>query len=361
MHLNILLVSNQQSKTFSAPSRLIQHDDFFTSIKYGLTGLNGLNNTHKLCCNGEALPKPPARTKIGCCAKEGDKSMIERVAQYMQQHGMVSPGQKVLAGVSGGVDSVAMLQILCTLSGGMGFTLEAAHFNHGIRAESAEEERFVASLCERHGIALHTGCADVPSLANAAGVSLEVAAREARHRFFRQVMKETGAQRLALAHHMDDQAETVLLRLFRGAGALGLGGMAPLEESGIIRPLLGVRRSEIVNWCLEQGFPWREDSSNADTAIPRNWIRHDLLPAVRERLNPSVTAALCRTAELLREDERTLGALAEEAVNQSELADGSVSNSSIATEVALISCVDAAVSSIPADNSSVVEDIFSTS
>lgn len=239
--------------------------------------------------------------------------MLTRVAQFIKEYGMLPAGCRVLAGVSGGMDSMAMLHILHALRESMGFSLSVAHFNHGIRAESGEEEAFVWETCRNLGVELHTGRADVPGLARARGVSLEVAAREARHGFFRSIMAEHGFGRLALAHHMGDQAETVLLRLIRGAGAAGLSAMAPAEGSGIVRPLLCLTRGEIREYCRIYGVEWREDASNADTAIPRNKVRHEVLPRIEE-LNPSAVRAICRAAELLRADEECLSSLAAEAL-----------------------------------------------
>jgi tRNA(Ile)-lysidine synthase len=232
--------------------------------------------------------------------------MLTAVTRFIKKNSMLPAECRVLVGVSGGMDSVALLHLLCLLKDQLGFTVQAAHFNHGIRRESEEEERFVGALCEQLGVTLHTGRADVPAQAAERGVSLEVAAREARHGFFKQVMAETQADRLALAHHRDDQAETVLLRLIRGSGTDGLGAMAPVEETSIIRPLLCVGRDEIHQWCVENNIEWREDQSNADLSIPRNWVRHALMPLIRERLNPSAAAALCRSAELMRVDEQYL-------------------------------------------------------
>lgn len=240
--------------------------------------------------------------------------MLNRIAQFIKQQAMIPRGCTVLVGVSGGMDSVVLLRVLWLLRDRLGIKLEAAHFNHGIRTESVEEERFVSSLCGSLGVSLHIGRADVPAMARDRAVSLEVAAREARHGFFWHVMGERGIGLLALAHHRDDQAETVLLRLIRGAGADGLAAMAPVEGTGIVRPLLCVGRAEIRSWCEQNGVDWREDASNADTSIPRNWVRHELLPMMEARLNPAVTDALCRTAELLREDGRYLDGLAREAL-----------------------------------------------
>ncbi len=252
--------------------------------------------------------------------------MLEQVARFLHAHAMLPSGSVVLVGVSGGIDSVALLRALWLLQDQLGVRVEAAHFHHGIRVESGEEQLFVEELCRELAVPLHLGCADVPALARASGQSLEVAARQARHRFFRQAMAECGAERLALAHHRDDQAETVLLRLIRGAGADGLAAMAPVEETGIVRPFLCVGRAEIRAWCEQNGFTWREDPSNADTSIPRNWVRHVLLPMAEERLNPQATGALCRAADLLREDSRFLNGLANAALTRAvELPGGGAS------------------------------------
>lgn len=252
--------------------------------------------------------------------------MLSHVARFIKKHNMLPAGSRVLVGVSGGMDSVALLHALCALRGKLGIELEAAHFNHGIRGESAEEAQFVTALCRSLDVRLSVGCAAVPELSRQQGVSLEVAARQARHGFFRQVMAGQGITKLALAHHMDDQAETVLLRLIRGTGTDGLGAMAPVEANGIVRPLLCVGREQIHAWCIRQGYEWREDASNVDRAIARNWVRHELMPLIRSRLNPSASAALCRAAELMRQDGQYLnGAAAVALQNASVRQDGSVS------------------------------------
>jgi tRNA(Ile)-lysidine synthase len=239
--------------------------------------------------------------------------LLERVACFIKENRLILEGQRVMAGVSGGMDSVALLHLLCALRTEFGFVLQAAHFNHGIREESAEEERFVTELCSCWDVPVFVGSADVPALAVKRRCSIEVAAREARHAFFRETMAQYGADRLALAHHADDQAETVLLRLLRGSGAMGLGAMAP-ANGHIIRPLLCIGRQDIAAYCRDNTLTWREDKSNRDTAIPRNWIRMELLPRVRERLNPEASQAICRAAALLRQDEAFFRPLAEEAL-----------------------------------------------
>lgn len=218
---------------------------------------------------------------------------------------MLSPRPQgfVLAAVSGGADSVALLALLRDCANKGGIRLEAAHFEHGIRGEeSRSDARFVQKLCEEWGIVCHMGACDVPALASERHVGLEQAARDARYAFLRRVKTEIGADCIALAHHMDDQAETVLMHLLRGAGLRGASGMAA-REGDLYRPLLNVRKSELVAFLRENGIPWCEDSTNAQADTPRNRLRLEALPAL-EAAYPGAARALCRFAGIAsREDD----------------------------------------------------------
>ena len=251
--------------------------------------------------------------------------MLLKVGRFLTERSMVEPGDRVLVGVSGGMDSVALLHVLTRLAPTLGIAVRAAHFHHGIRDEADGDEAFVRALCAEHDVPLTVGRADVPKLAAERRLSLEVAAREARHGFFRETLAGTGCNRLALAHHRDDQGETVLLRLLRGAGAAGLSAMAPVEATGIIRPFLCVNRSDIAGYCEANGLTHREDATNADRTIPRNWVRHGLLPELRAHLNPAATEVLCRTADLLRQDDEALATLAAAALADAIRRPGEVS------------------------------------
>lgn len=212
------------------------------------------------------------------------------------------PSGFVLAAVSGGADSVALLALLrdCVRAGEI--RLAAAHFEHGIRGgESREDARFVQELCAAWGIECHMGACDVPALAAERHVGLEQAARDARYAFLRRVKAEIGADCIALAHHMDDQAETVLMHLLRGAGLRGASGMAA-REGDLYRPLLAVRKSALTAYLEERGIGWREDSTNAQADTPRNRLRLEALPAL-EAAYPGAARALCRFAGIAaRED-----------------------------------------------------------
>ncbi len=213
------------------------------------------------------------------------------------------PSGFVLAAVSGGADSVALLALLWECAQAGEIRLAAAHFEHGIRGEeSREDARFVQTLCAAWGIECHMGACDVPALAAERHVGLEQAARDARYAFLRRVKDEIGADCIALAHHMDDQAETVLMHLLRGAGLRGASGMAA-REGDLYRPLLAVRKSELVAYLREQGVAWREDATNARCDTPRNRLRLEALPAL-EAAYPGAARALCRFASIAaREDD----------------------------------------------------------
>ncbi len=213
------------------------------------------------------------------------------------------PAGKLLGGLSGGADSVALLLLLLD----SGAEVSAVHVNHGLRGEASDgDEAFVQELCARLNVPLLTYHACPPENPG------EGWAREARYGFFRQAMQETGADALVLAHHRDDQAETLLLHLLRGAGLTGLAGMAADSEMDgmrILRPLLAYSREELRAYLKEKNQPWREDASNGDARYLRNALRRDVLP-VLERLAPAAAERMANAASLLREDEAALNALA---------------------------------------------------
>lgn len=208
----------------------------------------------------------------------------------------------MVAAVSGGSDSVALAFLLGELAATRHLIFAAvAHLNHHIRGVAADEDAaFCHALADRLGVRAIVGDADVPADAAEQGVSIEVAGRHARQRFYREAMASVQAERVALAHTRDDQAETVLLRLTRGAGTAGLGGMA-VRRDHLVRPLLDCTRSELQAFLRDRGETWREDATNRDRSIPRNRVRHDVMPHLRA-INAQADAALARAAELLRAD-----------------------------------------------------------
>jgi tRNA(Ile)-lysidine synthase len=236
--------------------------------------------------------------------------LIDRVRGFAARHALWTPETRVVAAVSGGSDSVALLFVLRELAARGEMVLAGlAHLHHHIRGGEADADAaFCRALADRLGVPAVIGDANVPEEAAGHGVSVELAGRHARQRFFREAMASVRADRVATAHTRDDQAETVLLRLTRGAGASGLSAMAPRREH-LVRPLLEVPRADLQAFLLGIKEAWREDATNADQSIPRNRIRHGVMPQLRI-INAQADAALARAAELLRADDEFLENLA---------------------------------------------------
>src|SRR4051794_1428487 len=231
-------------------------------------------------------------------------SLAVRVLGAIRDHALCDPDSRVVVGLSGGADSVALLHLLRDLERRGALTVAgAAHLHHGLRGvEADEDEAFCAALCARLGVPFAAERVDVADLARRGKRSLEDAARAARYAFFARAADRLGADRIAVAHTRDDQAETVLLRLIRGAATRGLGAMRPRTER-VIRPLLDVDRADLRAYLAGLEQPHREDASNRDVAILRNRVRHELLPLLQTRFSPAITDVLARTAALAREDE----------------------------------------------------------
>lgn len=223
----------------------------------------------------------------------------------LREPGLLKAGERVGVAVSGGADSVALLRALHELRKELGIVLSVVHFHHGIRGlEADQDEIFVAELATRLGLECTIGRGDVPTHAKTSAQSVETAARDLRYRFFESVLRSGTADRIATAHTMDDQAETVLMRTLRGAGTRGLAGIhAEQAAARYVRPLLGIRRSAIEEYLRSVGQEWREDATNAERKHFRNQVRHDLLPLLARDFNPNIVEVLARTAEISAAEE----------------------------------------------------------
>ncbi len=234
--------------------------------------------------------------------------LSSKVIRTIERYRMVQPGDRVLVGLSGGADSVALTELLLELKPRLGITLVLAHLNHGLRAEAEEDEAFCRSLSERLSLPFASGRADVAERARKSKRSIEDEGRNARYQFLEAQAVQFGAQRIAVGHTLDDQAETFLLRLLRGSGSRGLGAIHPVKDGGIVRPLIEVRRREIESYLEERGASFREDASNADPQFTRNRIRHQELPRLSSAYNPRLVETLGRSASLLRDEEEWMEA-----------------------------------------------------
>ena len=276
--------------------------------------------------------------------------LAQHVLARVRQDELLTPGDRIAVAVSGGIDSVALLRLLLELRLELGIVLSVVHFDHGLRgAESDSDQEFVAGLAREHGLEFHAASGDVAQLASEEHSGLEAAARELRYGFFRSLLgsdevdeiepafpqglkPESSGQldgtaeavplpsptpphildKVVTGHTLDDQAETVLMRLIRGTGLRGLGGIYPriLVERGdedghgeIVRPLLGIRRRELKQYLVDLKQPWREDSTNADSKFTRNRVRRLVLPLLEREFNPAVVESFAELAEIARDEE----------------------------------------------------------
>ena len=228
---------------------------------------------------------------------------VKMVEKQLQQ--MLLPGQRAAVALSGGRDSVCLLHMVRGLAHQLSIELMAVHVHHGLRAEADEDEAFCRRLCQKWGIELVVERVNVPQRVQETGETVEEAARMLRYQVFEELVKSGQTDRILLAHHQQDQAETVLLHLLRGSGLTGLCGMKA-QRLPYVRPMLEVSKARIDGYIQEYHLPFVEDASNQDTAYRRNHIRHRLLPLLEQEYNPEIVTALSRMAELLQEEEAFL-------------------------------------------------------
>ena len=241
-------------------------------------------------------------------------SLIDHLRRTISQHALLPPGSRVIVGLSGGADSVALTVLLTDLAGELSIGVAGlAHLHHGLRGSAADEdEAFCRALADRLALPIAVERTDVRALARAGRRSVEEAGREARYRFFDRVAAASGADRVAVGHTLEDQAETFLLNLLRGAGPRGLGGIYP-RAGTVVRPLLDVRHADLREYLRGRGIGFREDESNLDTRMLRNRVRHVLLPFLEAHFTPGAAAVLARNAAVARDDAEWLEHAAGEA------------------------------------------------
>lgn len=238
-------------------------------------------------------------------------AIAARVLRTIRRHDLLPRDSRVVVGVSGGADSVALTHLLLELQPAGGFDVTGlVHVHHGLRASADRDEAFCRDLAASRSLSVYVERVDVRARARRERLSLEDAGRRVRMEALARAADAFGSDRIAVGHTRDDQAETVLLKLLRGAGTRGLAAIHP-RMGRIVRPLLDVGREELRHWVLSRGLTCVEDETNADLRFRRNAVRHRVLPVLREQFGPAVTEALARQADAAREDEAVLSSLAE--------------------------------------------------
>ncbi|KAF0185807.1 MAG: tRNA(Ile)-lysidine synthase [Nitrospirae bacterium] len=229
--------------------------------------------------------------------------ILDKVKLTLQKHDMLHAGEHVLVGLSGGADSVCLLTVLDRLKPEMNLRITAAYLDHGLRPEETPQETdFCRDLCGAFDIAFHVQKLNVRAHAKAEKLSTQESARELRYRALQDIAALVGAHRIAIGHHADDQAETILMRLFRGTGPSGMAGIRPVRKN-IIRPLIDIERKHIEAFLDAEGIAFMVDSSNLRDDYMRNKLRHHIMPAIK-KLNCDVIKTMSRTAEICRDEER---------------------------------------------------------
>jgi tRNA(Ile)-lysidine synthase len=238
-------------------------------------------------------------------------AVLQQVRRTIRRHALCPPGSRVLVGLSGGSDSVALTLALRELSEHGGFVVVGiAHVNHQLRPDAGHDEQFCREFAARLGVPIHVEAVDVRSYAASQRLSIEDAARRLRYESLRRCAIEIHADRVAVGHTRDDQAETFLLKLIRGAGMTGLGGIYP-QRGEVIRPLLEVSREELREYLKAVGQNWVEDDTNTDLRNPRNRVRHRVLPELNLAAGADTSFAIARAAGLARDDSQWLDELAD--------------------------------------------------
>ena len=226
--------------------------------------------------------------------------MLDRIAQFITRYQMLQPSSRVGIAVSGGADSVFLLNALRELAPQWDLQLSVVHVEHGMRGSaSIEDAEFVKDLAHSLALPFDLHSANVPAIHD----NQEQAARRVRHAFFEELIADGRVNRIATGHTRSDQAETVLYRILRGSGLAGLAGILPVTKEGLVRPLLELDRAEIEAWLRERNVPWREDASNQSRDYVRNRLRHEILPRLRETFNPNLDETLSNMATVARDEE----------------------------------------------------------
>ena len=232
--------------------------------------------------------------------------MKEEVLKTIKKYNLIESGDKLVLGVSGGPDSISMLNVLREIAEDetidLKFQIVVSHINHNIRKEAKEDEEFVKKYCDENNIKFFSKSIDVEKIANNSKIGIEEAGRKVRYEFFDEVLKETNSNKIAIAHNKNDKVETMIMNVLRGSGLLGLKGIEP-KRGKYIRPLIEIEREKIEEYCEEKNLNPRIDKTNFDNTYSRNKVRNEVIPYIKQEFNPNIIKTLDRLSELVKEED----------------------------------------------------------
>lgn len=232
--------------------------------------------------------------------------MKQKVLDTIRKYKLIENGDKIVLGVSGGPDSITMLDILRQLREGLEFEIVVAHINHMIREEAIEDEKYVQEYCKKNNIECYIKRIDVEKIANTKKIGTEEAGRKVRYEFFEEILQKTGSNKIGIAHNKNDKIETIIMHILRGSGISGLKGIEPKRDNKYIRPLIECERSEIEQYCEENKLEPRIDKTNFENEYTRNKIRNIVIPYIKKEFNPNIIETMNRLSELITEEDNYL-------------------------------------------------------
>ncbi len=238
-----------------------------------------------------------------------------QVLQTIKKHKLIKDGEKIVVGVSGGPDSICLIDILNQIKQEkqMNIELVVCHINHMIREEASSDEQFVKNYCEKKQIPFYSKHADIEKIAKERKIGTEEIGREVRYAFFKEILKKTKANKIATAHNKNDNAETVLMNIIRGSGTSGIKGITPIRENLYIKPLIETAREDIEKYCKENNLEPRHDKTNDQNIYTRNKIRNILIPLIKKEFNPNIIETINRLSELASKENDYLESITEKA------------------------------------------------
>ena len=228
--------------------------------------------------------------------------MKEKVIETIKKYNLIKDGDKIVLGVSGGPDSISMLNILNEIKQDR-FKIVVAHINHMIRTEAVDDEKYVQEYCKKNNIECYIKRIDVKQLADNNKIGTEEAGRNARYDFFEEVLQKTGSNKIAIAHNKNDKIETIIMHILRGSGVSGLKGIEPIRNNKYIRPLIECERAEIEQYCKDENLEPRIDKTNFENEYTRNKIRNIVIPYIKKEFNPNIIETISRLSDVIKEED----------------------------------------------------------